>query len=446
MVYNINKDKYNFQRRGVDIMIKRKRLIASVVTITLMLGLIPYALHTKPMSKAAEHGLSNPRVAQDDTVTWDCVYFGNYWQNDTNGDGKADQNDEKEPIKWRVLSVDGNDAFLLSDMALDTKPYNEEKKFATWENCTLRAWLNDSFYNIAFTDKEKSVVTETKATNISGDSMLDKVSILSTLDAGNASYGFNYDSVKSETRLAQITAYAKANGAFSYKENGCWWLRPYNEIRRYIYKVDAGGRFEEYDNEDISTTNTVIRPCIHINLASDTWNKADTVIATGGSFVTPTPTATPTPTPTQKVTPTPTQRATYAPTMAPIITPENVQNSIPTSSPEPSIQPEESPKVTNEPKTVTAPAKVKGLSAKNKKKKSVTLSWKKVKGAAGYQIQYFANGFAKKKVKNTKKAKFTIKKLKKKKTYSFRVRAYKINSGIKVCGNWCKAKKVKIKK
>ena len=446
MVYNINKDKYNFQRGGVDIMIKRKRLIASVVTITLMLGLIPYASHIKPISKAAEHGLSNPRVAQDDTVTWDCIYFGNYWQNDTNGDGVADQNDEKEPIKWRVLSVDGNDAFLLSDMALDTKPYNEEKKFATWENCTLRAWLNDSFYNIAFTDKEKSVVTETKATNISGDSMLDKVSILSNIDAGNASYGFNYDSVKSETRLAQITAYAKANGAFSYKENGCWWLRPYNEIRRYIYKVDAGGRFEEYDNEDISTTNTVIRPCIHINLASDTWNKADTVIATGGSFVTPTPTATPTPTPTQKVTPTPTQRATYAPTAAPTITPDNGQNSIPTSATDPSIQPEESPEVTNKPKTVTAPAKVKGLSAKNKKKKSVTLSWKKVKGAAGYQIQYSANGTAKKKAKNTKKTKITIKKLKKKKTYSFRVRAYKINSGIKVCGNWCKAKKVKIKK
>ena len=71
---------------------------------------------------------------------------------------------------------------------------------------------------------------------------------------------------------------------------------------------------------------------------------------------------------------------------------------------------------------------------------------KKVKGAAVYQIQYSANGTAKKKAKNTKKTKITIKKLKKKKTYSFRVRAYKINSGIKVCGNWCKAKKVKIKK
>ena len=421
-----------------------------------MLGLIPYAGHIKPISKAAEHGLSNPRVAQDDTVTWDCIYFGNYWQNDTNGDGKADQNDEKEPIKWRVLSVDGNDAFLLSDMTLDAKPYNEENKFVTWENCTLRNWLNDSFYNIAFTEKEKSVITETKAVTSRGDGVLDKVSILSNIDAGNTSYGFNYDSVESETRAVKNTEYATSNGAFSYKENGYWWLRPYNERVERIYWVSANGNFESGIDYFITDINTAICPCIHINLSSNTWSKADTVTATGGSFVTPTPTATATPTatptftqtptPTQKVTSTPTQKVTATPIVTPTATPDNGQNNIPTSSPEPSIQPKESPKVTNEPKTVTVPAKVKGLSAKNKKKKSVTLSWKKVKGAAGYQIQYSANGTAKKKAKNTKKTKITIKKLKKKKTYSFRVRAYKINSGIKVCGNWCKAKKVKIKK
>lgn len=92
-----------------------------------MLGIIPYASHINPISKAANHGLSNPRVKQDGTVTWDCVYFGNYWQNDTNSDGVADQNDDKEPIKWRVLSINGNDAFLLSDKALDEKPYNEKR-------------------------------------------------------------------------------------------------------------------------------------------------------------------------------------------------------------------------------------------------------------------------------------------------------------------------------
>lgn len=58
-----------------------------------------------PVLKAVEppegtsHGLSNPRN-ENETVTWDCVYFGNYWQNNINENGTADKNDEKEPIKW----------------------------------------------------------------------------------------------------------------------------------------------------------------------------------------------------------------------------------------------------------------------------------------------------------------------------------------------------------
>ena len=30
-------------------------------------------------------------------TTWDCVYFGNYIQKDTNGDGKVTDEDEKQP-------------------------------------------------------------------------------------------------------------------------------------------------------------------------------------------------------------------------------------------------------------------------------------------------------------------------------------------------------------
>ena len=352
----------------------------------------------------------------------------------------AERHDEKEPIKWRVLSVDGNDAFLLSDMALDTKPYNEEKKFIRWENCTLRTWLNDSFYNIAFTDKEKSVITETKATNNRADSVLDKVSILSNTDACNASYGFNYTSFDTETRLAKNTAYANTNGAFSYKENGCWWLRPYNERLQYIYWVNASGAFREHSNEYIDGKGNIIRPCIHINLSSNTWSKADTVTATGGSFVTPTPTATPTPTSSGGDLPPifRTQTPTYAPTHYPNTTQTPIRT---TETASPTITP------TPTPKSITAPSKPTKIKAKNSKKKSVTLSWKKVNGATGYQVQYAANtAFAKKKLKSTKKNKLVFKKLKKKKTYSFRVRAYKLGNNVKVYGSWSKVKKVKIRK
>ncbi len=95
---------------------------------------------------------------------------------------------------------------------------------------------------------------------------------------------------------------------------------------------------------------------------------------------------------------------------------------------------------------IKAPGKVKNISVKNKKGKKVFLSWKKVTGAKGYQIQYSTSKrFKKYKSRNTVKKKYTIKKLKKK-TYYVRVRAYKKSSGKKIYGKWSKVKKIKIKK
>lgn len=85
-------------------------------------------------------------VLVDDITTWNCVYFANYWQNDTNKDGAVDHKDKKQPIKWCVLSVNGNNAFLLVDQNLDVQPYNTENNVDTWETCTLRGWLNPTFY------------------------------------------------------------------------------------------------------------------------------------------------------------------------------------------------------------------------------------------------------------------------------------------------------------
>ena len=85
--------------------------------------------------------LKNP-VMNNDSTTWDCIYFGRYWQNDTNGDGIADKKDDKEPIKWRVLSVNDDDAFLLADQVLDVKRWDALDQTEIWEKCTIRSWLN----------------------------------------------------------------------------------------------------------------------------------------------------------------------------------------------------------------------------------------------------------------------------------------------------------------
>ena len=119
--------------------------------------------------------LSCPVIdAEEGKIIWDSIYFGNYWQSkyipqpgnrptegeddvvhqDTDGTKFMVREDKScyryEPVKWRVLSVneDGTDAFLIAENTLDVQRYHdneEEADTVTWEDSTLRTWLNDNF-------------------------------------------------------------------------------------------------------------------------------------------------------------------------------------------------------------------------------------------------------------------------------------------------------------
>ena len=80
-------------------------------------------------------------------------------------------------------------------------------------------------------------------------------------------------------------------------------------------------------------------------------------------------------------------------------------------------------------------------------KKKATLTWKKVKGAAGYQVyrSMRKNGKYVCVKKNLKAAKYTDKKLKKGKTYYYKVRAYKKVNGKTITGAYSAIRKVKVK-
>ena len=95
---------------------------------------------------------------------------------------------------------------------------------------------------------------------------------------------------------------------------------------------------------------------------------------------------------------------------------------------------------------ITTPSNAKVAKVKAGKKKA-TISVKKVKGAKGYLVQYSTNKkFKGAKSKYVTKNRTTIKKLKSKKTYYFRVKAYKMNGKKKVFSKkWSAVKKVKVK-
>lgn len=284
---------------------KTKRLLAKLLALVMVLSLCEITLGQSAPAKAAV-SLQNPTTDGNGVTTWDCIYFGNYYQSNSS---------TKQPIKWRVLSVNGNDAFLLADQNLDAKPYNEAHTDVTWATCTLRTWLNNTFLNTAFTSAEQAAIRNTTVVNDDnpywdtegGENTTDKVYLLSIAEASNTAYGFNGEfHTYSETREAKNTAYAEECGVFTstiteYEGNGYWWLRSPGYVSSNASYVPS----YSYGDGVGHNVNSVsgVRPALHLNLSSSTlWSYAGKVTAEGGggssqATLTPTPTSKPTPTP-----------------------------------------------------------------------------------------------------------------------------------------------------
>ena len=159
----------------------------------------------------------------------------------------------------------------------------------------------------------------------------------------------------------------------------------------------------------------------------------------------------PTPTPTAVATPTPTIAATSTPIGLPSQTPLTTATALPTpteKTPSGVNSGNNSNAIQSSPKIKTIElSQVPLTTVRNVKGRRIYLKWKKVAGAKGYQLQYATSKkFKAKKTKSTTKTKYTVKKLKKKKTYYMRVRAYTLSNGKKVYGKWSAIKKVKVRK
>lgn len=133
---------------------------------------------------------------------------------------------------------------------------------------------------------------------------------------------------------------------------------------------------------------------------------------------------------------------------------DNVKDSKPATKPSESATTPSTTQPTTKPSTTknTETVKPKKTSIKklSKGKKKFTVTWAKVSGVKGYQIQYSSDKKFKKNNKSVtvtkqKTTKATVKKLKSKKRYYVRVRTYKTVNGKKIYSSWSKVKSVKTK-
>ena len=216
----------------------------------------------RAIQKLRELGISEKELSKLNVPQ--TVEFGRYVQDKSGVDA---------PIEWLILELTPYRALLISKYALDCKPYNTSKAEVTWESCTLRKWLNEDFFNTAFSDGEKAMIpTVTVSADENpdcdtdpGNATQDKVFLLSIPEASR--YFKN-----NEARTCVPTACAIGNGAYteSYAKGGAatcwWWLRTPGEDQNLATGVlDEGSVYSSVDH--VNSNILCVRPALWINLS-----------------------------------------------------------------------------------------------------------------------------------------------------------------------------------
>ena len=200
-----------------------------------------------------------------------------------------------EPIKWRVL--DSDSGLVMSEKILDSQAfqnfilengYDEYGLYAFWGDkdknyysnnyyeSSIRKWLNDDFYNIAFTTVQKNNIrndvsidnsaSSSDRSYYSSKSSHDKIFLLSYNEVLDSAFGFSPSSYSGcSTRQAYGTDYAKANGLFVGNNSYSYWrLRTANTDSHATCSVDDSGRIS--DMRVLNYTNRGIRPVCRLKV------------------------------------------------------------------------------------------------------------------------------------------------------------------------------------
>ena len=159
-----------------------------------------------------------------------------------------------EPIDWRVL--DPATGLVMCETIIDSQPYSNtiyynsgasDSRYAyfndssytnyasDYETSSIRKWLNNDFYNTAFTDSEKKEISTTTLNNdgyytsvgttgyeaLDSNETKDKIFLLSYNEVRNSNFGFDSDQYEyDKARQAQGSDYAQSQGLYVYRSSG----------------------------------------------------------------------------------------------------------------------------------------------------------------------------------------------------------------------------------
>jgi hypothetical protein len=234
--------------------------------------LIAAGIFTKDLAeqtglKASEPSAPESQVVADIKAGNGIVTFGDY--------------------TWKVLSVEGDKALLISEKIIDVRAYNDDVIYdITWETSSLRKYLNEELLKTFSTSDQDQILT-THLDNAykgiwglrSGNDTDDKIFLLSTEEAQKYL-------TTSSSRVAKLTPEAaeKLKSVFSLYnkskneddewlletldtyDNAWWWnYRSIGDDEYIAVTVDYTGSIHT-NNYTFASGHVGVRPALYINL------------------------------------------------------------------------------------------------------------------------------------------------------------------------------------
>ncbi len=239
-------------------------------------------------------GVRYLRVNRGDTVTGGNESVQHYrWE-----EGAEWRYFRFDPIRWRVIALEGGAACLMADRLMDCRPFHTEDGPVTWETSSIRSWLNGypaeensagtdyrgkGFLDTAFDAEQRKALIRTRVENRPnglygtgcGNNTEDWIFLLSNDEvfssdaaARNGFYaGSGYDDPAKRFRS---TMYAKCMGSWwssvsGYRGNSFWFMRTNGYTRESVTYICDFGYI--YQRGTISTCEDAgVLPAIWIDL------------------------------------------------------------------------------------------------------------------------------------------------------------------------------------
>lgn len=214
-------------------------------------GLPTWAPTEAPTKMPTQKPTAKPRTV----YPGDRIIFGRYDidRNPANG---------TEEIEWRVLAVEEGEALMITQYLIEEINFNSVKEKISWEDASLRHWLNTNFLQQAFSPEERSAISVSVCNNdrdqgvpkksTGGRATQDQVFLLSYREAVRY-FEDNKD------RIA--VTYGKNEAERMIRP---WWLRSISETRQGTAVVEKDGRCTA--TRAVVYEDIYVRPAVRVRI------------------------------------------------------------------------------------------------------------------------------------------------------------------------------------